>query len=136
MLAALAKKGKYGGQSIPAFRGRRPSRLYFWSRGSTWSVRAENDLDSLHAWLFRPPMAGGLHEGSDFYVANRGDNTIVRMRQDGGVVAIRRVSIGRDLLDEVRLNGIASARDGTKIYLTYTGPDEEQGGVLEVSAFS
>jgi hypothetical protein len=77
-----------------------------------------------------------LDEGSDFYVANRGDNTIVRMRQDGGVVAIRRVSIGRDLLDEVRLNGIASARDGTKIYLTYTGPDEEQGGVLEVPAFS
>jgi hypothetical protein len=77
-----------------------------------------------------------LDDGSDFYVANRGDNTIVRMRQDGGVVAIRRVSIGRDLLDEVRLNGIASARDGTKIYLTYTGPDEEQGGVLEVPAFS
>ena len=33
------------GQSIPAFRGRRPSRLYFWSRGSTCPVRAANDLD-------------------------------------------------------------------------------------------
>jgi hypothetical protein len=77
-----------------------------------------------------------LEEGSDFYVANRGDNTIVRMRQDGGVVAIRRVSAGGDLLDEIHLNGIASARDGTKIYLTYIGPDEEQGGVLEVPAFS
>ena len=30
-----------------------------------------------------------LDEGSDFYVANRGDNTIVRMRQDGTVVAVR-----------------------------------------------
>ena len=29
-----------------------------------------------------------LEEGSDFYVANRGDNTIVRMKQDGTVVAI------------------------------------------------
>src|SRR6516162_5932275 len=32
-----------------------------------------------------------LDEHSDFFVANRGDNTIVRMRQDGTVVAIRRV---------------------------------------------
>jgi hypothetical protein len=84
----------------------------------------------------RPLCCSEVDEGSDFYVANRGDNTIPRMRQDGGVVAIRRVSIGRDLLDEVPLNGIASARDGTKTYLTYTGPDEEQGGVLEVPAFS
>jgi len=30
-----------------------------------------------------------LDEDSDFFVANRGDNTIVRMRQDGTVVAVR-----------------------------------------------
>jgi hypothetical protein len=58
------------------------------------------------------------------------------MRQDGTVVAIRRVRIGGDFLDEARLNGIASARDGDKIYLTFTGPDEEQGGIREVPAFS
>src|SRR6266404_1909093 len=34
-----------------------------------------------------------LDDGSDFYVANRGNNTIVRMRQDGSVVAIRRVTV-------------------------------------------
>jgi hypothetical protein len=77
-----------------------------------------------------------LDEGSDFYVANRGDNTIVRMRQDGTVVAVRRVRMSGDVLDDARLNGITSARDGSKIYLTFTGPDEEQGGVLEVPAFS
>jgi hypothetical protein len=77
-----------------------------------------------------------LDEGSDFYVANRGNNTILRMRQDGTVVAVRRVDLNGDILDDARLNGIATARDGSKIYLTFTGPDEEQGGVLEVPAFS
>jgi hypothetical protein len=33
-----------------------------------------------------------LDQGSDFYVANRGDNTVVRMRQDGSVVAVRRIT--------------------------------------------
>jgi len=33
-----------------------------------------------------------LDDGSDFYVANQGDNTIVRMTQGGTVVAIRRVT--------------------------------------------
>jgi DNA-binding beta-propeller fold protein YncE len=74
-----------------------------------------------------------LDDGSDLYVANRGDNTIVRMRQDGSVVAIRRVKLGGRRLD-ARLNGIASSPDGTKIYATFTGP-REQGGVLEVPAF-
>jgi hypothetical protein len=41
-----------------------------------------------------------------------------------------------DLLDDARLNGIGTAAAGSKIYLTFTGPDEEQGGVLIVSAFS
>ena len=77
-----------------------------------------------------------LDDGSDFYVANRGDNTIVRMRQDGTVVAIRRVKLGGDFPDDARLNGIATTRDGSKIYLTFTGPDKDQGGVLEVPAFS
>jgi hypothetical protein len=41
-----------------------------------------------------------------------------------------------DVLDDAGPHGIATARDGSKIYLTFTGPDEEQGGVLIVSAFS
>jgi hypothetical protein len=35
-----------------------------------------------------------LEEAADFYVANRGDNTIVRMDQEGTVVAVRRVRLG------------------------------------------
>jgi hypothetical protein len=76
-----------------------------------------------------------LDDSSDFYVANRGDNTILRMRQDGSVVSIRRVAINDDPLEEARLNGITTSTDGTAIYVTFTGPAEVQGGVLALPAF-
>ena len=78
-----------------------------------------------------------LDDGSDFYVANRGDNTIVRMRQDGTVVAIRRVTVDGITLKFVNLNGIATSPDGSTIYVTFTGPEFEAllSGVLELPAF-
>jgi hypothetical protein len=78
-----------------------------------------------------------LDRDSDFYVANRGDNTIVRMTQDGTVVAIRRVAVPPGPLNNASLNGIATSTDGSKIYLTFTRPGHNayQGGVLEVPAF-
>ena len=81
-----------------------------------------------------------LDQNSDFYVANRGNNTIVRMRQDGTVVVVRRVRLadGRSLGD-ARLNGIATSPDGTTIWVTVTGrlPGHEhaEGAVLELHAF-
>jgi hypothetical protein len=81
-----------------------------------------------------------LEEGADFYVANRGDNTIVRMRQDGRVVAVRRVRLadGRSL-GGARLNGIAVSPDGSKIWVTVTGRlpgrGHLEGAVLELPAF-
>jgi hypothetical protein len=78
-----------------------------------------------------------LDEDSDFYVANRGDNTIVRMKQkDGTVVGIRRVTIDSIPLDNFNLNGIATSVDGTKIYVTFTTPSNVQGGLLELPAFA
>jgi hypothetical protein len=78
-----------------------------------------------------------MEEESDFYVCNRGDNTIVRMRQDGTVVAVREVRMrGRSL--SARLNGIATSPDHSKIWVTYVGKLPgfgEQGGVLELPAF-
>jgi hypothetical protein len=77
---------------------------------------------------------------SDFYVANRGNNTIVRMRQDGSVVAVRRVRLanGRSL-GNGRLNGIAGSPDGTRIWVTVTGHlpghGNLSGSVLELPAF-
>lgn len=80
-----------------------------------------------------------LDVGSDFYVANRGNNTIVRMTQDGAVVSVRRVRYadGRPL-EPARLNGIAISPDFTKIWVTVTGPIRghgENGAVLELPVF-
>jgi hypothetical protein len=75
-----------------------------------------------------------LDDGSDMYVANRGNNTIVRMTQGGNVVTVRRVILDDGPLDDARLNGITTSTDGTTIYVTFTGPDG-QGGVLALPAF-
>jgi hypothetical protein len=81
-----------------------------------------------------------LEEGADFYVANRGNNTIVRMRQDGSVVAVREVRLDDGQpLGGARLNGIATSPDGTKIWVTVTGSlqgeDCPEGGVIELPTF-
>jgi hypothetical protein len=75
-----------------------------------------------------------LDEDSDFYVANRGNNTIVRMKQDGSVVAVRRVAVDSPL-NNASLNGIATSTDGETIYVTVTSPSNIQGGVLALPAF-
>jgi hypothetical protein len=81
-----------------------------------------------------------LDVGADFYVANRGNNTIVRMRQDGTVAAVRRVRLqdGRPL-GNARLNGIAVSPDHSKIWVTVTGrirgTGNLTGAVLELPAF-
>jgi hypothetical protein len=77
---------------------------------------------------------------ADFYVANRGNNTIARMRQDGTVVAVREVRLADGkVLGKGRLNGIAGSPDGTKIWVTVTGrlPGHRnlRGAVLELPAF-
>jgi hypothetical protein len=76
-----------------------------------------------------------LEENSDLYVANRGNNTILRMRQDGTVVAIRTINVDRSPLNNASLNGIAASTDGEKVYVTVTGPGNRNGGVLELAAF-
>lgn len=80
-----------------------------------------------------------LEKGSDFYVCNRGDGTIVRMRQDGTVAGVRRVRARGRSLGGARLNGIASSPDGSRIWVTYAGRlpglEDRQGGVVEVPAF-
>ena len=83
-----------------------------------------------------------LDDGSDFYVANQGDNTIVRMQQDGTVVAMRRVTVNGQPLDSVSLNGIAASADVSDakplpsfIFATFVDPNSGQGGVLAMPAF-
>jgi mono/diheme cytochrome c family protein len=78
-----------------------------------------------------------LAGGSDMYVANRGNGTIVRMRQDGTVVAIRRVTLSGQDVGANRLNGIAVSPDAQKIWVTITGTigDHPTGALLELPAF-
>ena len=76
-----------------------------------------------------------LDQGSDFYVANQGDDTIVRMQQTGAIVATRRVTVHGYPLDDVRLNGIATSVDARTIFVTVVDPHTGQGGVLAMPTF-
>ena len=81
-----------------------------------------------------------LAGNSDIYVANRGNDTILRLRQDGTVVAVRRVALpGGQVLGGGRLNGIAVSSDAQKIWVTVSGaiPDypKAPGVLLELPAF-
>ena len=81
-----------------------------------------------------------LAGGSDLYVANRGDGTVVRMTQAGQIVARARLKLpGGGRLGAGRINGIAVSADAQRLWLTLYGelpayPGRE-GVVLEVSAF-
>ena len=72
-----------------------------------------------------------LGGGSDLYVLNRGNNTIVRMRQDGTVVAVRRIAAG---IPDFRVNGIAVSEDARTIWISATAP-QRQGFVLRTATF-
>jgi hypothetical protein len=76
---------------------------------------------------------------SDFYVANRGDNTIVRLRQDGTVVAQRALWMKGQPLGALQLNGIATSPDGNKIWVTLSGPvpgmGDLKGALMQLPAF-
>jgi hypothetical protein len=80
-----------------------------------------------------------MQPNTDFYVCNRGNDTIVRMRQDGSVAAVHTVRAHHRSLGDARLNGIATSSDGSRIWVTYVGrlpgSSDRQGGVLELPAF-
>ena len=81
-----------------------------------------------------------LAGGSDLYVANAGNGTLVRMRQDGRVVAVRTIEVpGLGPLGADRIQGIAVAPDATKLWITVSGSlpafQDSPGGVLEMPAF-
>lgn len=73
-----------------------------------------------------------LDEKSDIYVANRGNNTIVRMTQKGRVISIRKVHIEGE--KNFKINGIATSFDGSEIYVTFVKKCG-LGGVAKLGAF-
>jgi hypothetical protein len=81
-----------------------------------------------------------LAGGSDLYVANRGNGTIARLRQDGTVVAVRQVAVpGFGPLGAGRLNGIAVSPDAAYLWVTVSGvvPEfpQQEGIIVQLPAF-
>jgi hypothetical protein len=74
-----------------------------------------------------------LGGGADLYVLNRGNNTIVRIDQQGLPKAIREIRPDRTI-PGFRAAGIAVSPEGRTIYVTATAPDG-QGFVLTMDAF-
>lgn len=72
-----------------------------------------------------------LGAGSDIYVLNRGNNSILRMKQNGRVVAVRQITTD---LEGFRVNGLAVSEDARTIWLTATAP-QRQGVVLQIPTF-
>jgi hypothetical protein len=75
-----------------------------------------------------------LGAGSDFYVLNRGNNSIARMTQNGDVVALRQIQVTTGAAPGFRVNGIAVSEDARLIWVTATMPDH-RGVVLKMSTF-
>jgi hypothetical protein len=72
-----------------------------------------------------------LGVGSDIYVLNRGNNSIVRMTQQGRVVAARRIESG---VEGFRANGLATSPDARTLYVSGATPGAG-GVVLKMAAF-
>ncbi len=80
-----------------------------------------------------------LAGASDIYAVSRGNGTVVRLTQDGKMVAVRRVSIGGEPVGSDRLNGIAVSVDAQHIWLTVSGAlpgfANSPGALVEIPAF-
>ena len=72
-----------------------------------------------------------LGGGSDLYVLNRGNNTIVRMEQNGTVTAVRHIQAR---IPGFRAQGLAVSEDARLIWVTATAP-RRQGVVLQMPTF-
>jgi hypothetical protein len=75
-----------------------------------------------------------LGAGSDIYVLNRGNNSIVRMTQTGSVVAVRQIQVAANAARDLRVNGIAVSEDARTIWVTATTPGHG-GIVLQMPTF-
>jgi len=80
-----------------------------------------------------------LSGGSDLYVLNRGDGSIVRLTDSGRVVAIRRIALpGSGVIRGDRLRAIAVSPDADTIFIAVDGPigGDKSGAVIAVPAFN
>ena len=81
-----------------------------------------------------------LAGGSDLYVANRGDGSLLRVSQDGRVLARAQIEVpGLGVLSRGRVRAIAVSSDAQRIWLTLQGElpgfAGHDGALIEVDAF-
>jgi hypothetical protein len=81
-----------------------------------------------------------LAGGADFYVANRGSGTIVRLRQDGRLQAVAHIYVpGFGVVRGGLLNGIAVSPDAREIWVSLNGHPSVgrrlSGSIVEIPAF-
>ncbi len=81
-----------------------------------------------------------LSPGSDFYVLNRGNGTILLMSQEGLILGQRRLAMpSGSAIGGGRVTGLAVSPDGERIWITANGPLPDhpgrQGALLEIPAF-
>lgn len=97
------------------------------------------DLAPAVAEIANPSFSSNttLAGSSDIYVANRGNGTIARIKQDGTVVAVARVNLpGFGVIGGDQINGIAVSPDASRIWISYSGSIGQYapGAVIELPA--
>ena len=81
-----------------------------------------------------------LAGGSDLYVANRGDGSLVRIDQDGRLIARAEIELpGLGVLGRNRIRAMTVSADAQRLWLTIEGElpgfEGHAGALIEVSAF-
>jgi hypothetical protein len=105
-------------------------------------LRQPSDVAAAIPEIANPRFASHttLAAGSDLYVVNRGDGTLLRMTQDGRVLARARIAVpGLGVIGGERLRAIAVSGDAARLWLTVQGelPSHpgQTGMLIEVGAF-
>jgi hypothetical protein len=121
-------------------------RRHFTAAGTTIitspALKQPVDLAAALPEIANPSFASHttLAGGSDLYVANRGDGSLVRMSQDGHALARAEIEVpGHGHLGPDRVRAIAVSADAQRIWLTVQGElpglAGHDGALIEVSAF-
>jgi Di-haem oxidoreductase, putative peroxidase len=107
------------------------------SINSAW-LRQPVDLAAAIPEIANPRFASHttLAGGSDFYVVNRGDGSLLRLTQDGSVRARAEIEIaGIGRVGAGRLRSIAVSADAQRVWLIAERAGSDESVLLEVDAF-
>ncbi|HKQ29970.1 MAG TPA: hypothetical protein VJS66_01685 [Burkholderiales bacterium] len=106
------------------------------------ALRAPIDIAAAVPEIANPRFSSHttLAGGSDLYVANRGDGSLVRISQDGAVRARAQIDVpGLGIVGPERIRAIAVSADAQRLWLTVNGElpgfAGHEGALIEVRAF-